>query len=211
MYGENKYIAMKEGSVILTAAGFFNTEVLNCVVSKFTSKENVRIAIVTTAAEEKEKNKYSQLAKQQFNSVGFTAIDFVDIEETVAVSFDPYQIVYVCGGNTFTLMKFAREADFSNSVNKLLLRGGVYIGVSAGSVIAGPSIRIAAELSPDVNSVGLVDMSGMGITDTIIYPHYKDSDENQIKKFEARHNHDVVRLTNNQAVIIQTHEQQIIG
>jgi len=202
---------MEGGHVILTAAGFYNPEVLDYVSALFPLKESVRVAIVTTAADGKENNKYSQLAKSQFKSVGFESVDFVDLENNAHVSFDSYNIIYVCGGNTFKLMKFAQEADFAESVKKLLKRGGVYIGVSAGSVITGSSIQIATDLSPDPNDVGLIDMKGMSITDKIIYPHYEERDEEEVRQFEKGHGVTVMRLNNNQALIIHSNEQKIIG
>lgn len=200
-----------KGQLILTAAGFYNTKVLDYVTSAFPSKSGIKVAIVTTASKEKELNKYSLLAKSQFMASGFEIIDFVDLEEDPNFSFAPYHVIYVCGGNTFKLMKFAREAHFADSVRTLLENDGVYIGVSAGSVIAGPSIQIAVELSPDINEVGLTNMDGLGLTNVVVYPHYEESEEDRTCDFEAKYNVVVTRLANNQALLISNNERKLIN
>ena len=42
--------------------------------------------------------------------------------------------IYVCGGTTRYLIERMNEVDFKTSVNKFIKNGGIYIGVSAGSV-----------------------------------------------------------------------------
>ena len=91
--------------------------------------------------------------------MGFTKIDFVDLEIESDKDFSPYGVIYVCGGNTFKLLKFARQANFKFSIENLLKRNGVYVGVSAGSIIVGPSINIANEVEPDPNTIGLDDLT----------------------------------------------------
>lgn len=199
----------QQGYLLLTAAGFYNPKILQFVLDRV-SKEEAQVALVTTAAENKEHNKYSQLAKSQFEEAGFKHVDFVDLEVTPHFSFTPYTIIYVCGGNTFTLMKYAREAHFGEAVTELCKRNGIYIGVSAGSVIAGPSIQIAAELAPDINEVGLSDMTGMLLTDAVIYPHYEEKDEVSVNAFENKYSVSVTRLTNSQALLVSGNEKQIL-
>lgn len=47
-----------------------------------------------------------------------------------------FDAIYVCGGSTKHLVSRMQEIDFKGSVEKYLSNGGIYIGVSAGSVCA---------------------------------------------------------------------------
>ena len=116
----------------------------------------------------------------------------------------------MCGGNTFNLLKFAREAKFKASIENLLKRNGIYIGVSAGSIIVGPSIEIAGEVAADKNEIDLEDLTGFGIMDLIVLPHYSSEIEPETKTFEARHGVAVERLSNSQAVLIENGEKTVI-
>lgn len=198
------------GTLLLTSTGLSSPNVLNKFLGIIDGTKNKQVAIVTTAAEGKEANKYSQLANKQFVGLGFSIVDFVDLETDPTKNLSMYDVVYVCGGNTFKLLKFARAANFKNSVESLLKKGGVYIGVSAGSIIIGPSVEIANEVRPDPNTVGLSDFTGFGIINTTVMPHYSSEIEEQIKIFENKYNIIIDRIDNSQAILIQERHKTII-
>lgn len=193
---------MKKGFIFLTSTGLSLEPVAQKLKDLFSDHKNHSVAIVTTASEEKENSKYAQLAKKQFREIGFLRIDFVDLEFEPSKDFSKYDIIYVCGGNTFKLLRFSREANFKASVENLLNRSGVYIGVSAGSVLVGPSIAIAGEVAADRNDIGLKDFAGFGITDLIVLPHYSTEIEGEASAFEKRYSVKIERLSNSQAMFI---------
>lgn len=201
---------MNTGKLLLTSTGLSSENIAKRFQSFFADPGSQAVAIVTTAAEGKDKNKYSQLAKRQFEEMGFTKIDFVDLEAEPDRDFSSYGVIYVCGGNTFKLLKFAREANFKISIENLLSRGGVYVGVSAGSIIVGPSINIANEVEPDPNDIGLEDLTGFNITDLIILPHYSSEVEEETNVFEKRYGVIVERLNNSQAALLENAEKTIV-
>lgn len=198
------------GKLLLTSTGLSSENIAKKFRSFFTNPGSHAVAIVTTAAEGKEQNKYSQLAKKQFKEMGFIKIDFVDLEAEPTKDFSSYGVIYVCGGNTFKLLKFAREANFKTSIENLLNQGGVYVGVSAGSIIVSPSINIANEVEPDPNDIGLEDLTGFNITDFIILPHYSLEVEKDTKTFEKKYGVAVERLNDSQAALIENRKKTII-
>lgn len=201
---------MNQGKLLLTSTGLTSENVSLKFKSLISNPENTSVAIVTTAAEGKSENKYSQLAKEQFERFGFVAVDFVDLETEPQKDFSSYGVIYVCGGNTFKLLKFAREANFKTAIENLLERDGVYIGVSAGSIIVGPSIAIAGEVAADSNDIGLENLTGFGITDLIILPHYSPEIEEEIIAFENKYSVKVERLNNSQAILIKNYQKTLV-
>lgn len=201
---------MNKGFLLLTSTGLSSENIAKKFQSFLKDPTDEAVAIVTTAAEGKEQNKYSQLAKKQFEEMGLAKIDFVDLETEPNKDFSKYGVIYVCGGNTFKLLKFARETNFKSSIENLLKRNGVYIGVSAGSIIVGPSINIANEVEPDSNDVGLEDLTGFNIIDLIILPHYSPEMEIETVNFEKKYGVDVDRINNSQAVLIDNGQKIIV-
>lgn len=201
---------MTRGRLLLTSTGLTPENVSLKIKRLISNPENISVAIVTTAAEGKSENKYSQLAKKQFEELGFVTIDFVDLETEPKKDLSSYGVIYVCGGNTFKLLKFAREANFKTTIESLLERDGIYIGVSAGSIIVGPSIAIAGEVEPDENEVGLEDLTGFGISDLIILPHYSPGIEEEVAAFENKYSVKVERLSNSQAILIENGEKILV-
>jgi dipeptidase E len=201
---------MNYGVLLLTSTGLSFEKVHKKIKMMFSAGERRSVAIITTAAEGKENNKYSQLAKKQFEDIGFDIVDFVDLENELEKDFSSYGIIYVCGGNTFKLLKFSKEANLKYSVENLLKRDGIYIGVSAGSIIVGPSITIAGEVSADKNDIGLEYLTGLSITDLIVLPHYSSEMEEETKAFEVKYGVNVERVSNSQAILVENGQKTII-
>jgi len=200
----------KLGVIFLTSTGLSSKNVYEKFKEIVDSKGFKKAVIITTASFGKENNEYSQLALSQLKSIGFNLVDFYDFENDGARNLSKYDVIYVCGGNTFKLMKFATEMNFDKEIKSLLERGGIYIGVSAGSLIIGPSIKIVDEINPDKNEVGLTDFKGFNIVDIIIFPHYSQDVEKNIKSLETKNNIHIERLNNSQAILIKYGEKILI-
>lgn len=201
----------KTGIIFLTSTGLSSKNVYDKFKEIVDSKRLKKAVIITTASLDKENNQYSQLALSQLKSAGFDAVDFYDFENDGLKNLSQYDVIYVCGGNTFKLMKFAKEMNFDKEINSLLKRDGIYIGVSAGSLIVGSSIQIANEIHPDINEVGLADFSGFSIIDLIVFPHYSPEFEEEIKLFETKNNVKIERLTNSQVILIKGGKKTLIA
>lgn len=199
------------GIIILTSQGFSNQAITDKFMGFIPNPKDTKVAMVTTAARDKENNKWVIIAKDQFLKMGFGTVDFIDIESNPESDFSTYGVVYVCGGNTFNLAHFSRKANLKKSIEELLARGGIYIGLSASSLIVGPSIELANEVTPDVNEIGVTDFTGFGIIPQIIYPHYDPAIETDLQNFESKHNVKVQRLTNDQALIISGSQVEMVG
>ena len=52
-----------------------------------------------------------------------------------------YDAVYVCGGNTEYLLERINEKGFRNTLLMFIKQGGVYVGVSAGSLAAAGNLK----------------------------------------------------------------------
>lgn len=189
------------GKFILTSTGFSAPKVNEKIAKFLASLSKNRVVIITTASENKELNKYCVLAKQQFLELGFKEVLFLDLENEGIQKLSNADVVYVSGGNTFKLMKFAKERSFGSVIKKIANTNTLFIGVSAGSIILGKSIKIAGIAGGDVNEVGLKDLSGFGLINNDIHPHYVDTQEEEIKKYENKHSVKVLRITDNEAII----------
>ena len=198
----------KKGTIILTSTGLSADAVRQAAEKYFSILPHKSVAIVTTAAKDKENSKYSKLTESQFKDADFSVIDFVDIENNPQVNFSKYSVIYVCGGNTFKLLKCVRETNFKDAIEKLLERGGVYIGVSAGSIILAPTIKAAVTIDPDPNIVGISDFSGLNIVNFEIHPHYEQEEESEIADYEKTTSRRVVRLTDTQALIVSDNNNE---
>src|SRR5690606_17175045 len=80
-------------------------------------------------------------------------------------------IVAVPGGNTFDLAHTLCSAGLLEILHDHLRRGGDYYGGSAGAILAGRDVGIAATADP--NDVGLRDTFGLDLlSGADVLPHY---------------------------------------
>jgi dipeptidase E len=92
------------------------------------------------------------------------------------------QAVYVGGGNTFRLLTTLEENDLLPVIRERVLAGMPFIGVSAGSNVACPTIKT----TNDMPIVQPKSFHALGLVPFQINPHYVDRDPNSTHQGETR-------------------------
>jgi len=181
---------------------------------------DITVAFITTAYKYKleedpyYKNEDLQIMREE---MGFN-VEEVDIEGKkeleVMKLLELKDIIFVAGGNTFYLLKAMRQCNFEKVIIKLLKEGKVYIGTSAGSIVAGRTIKTAGWKNGDKNIVGLKDLKGLNLVPFDIFVHYQpeyaETIRKQIKSPRKRAKRLKI-LTDEQALLVQGKETALIG
>ena len=194
--------------LLLTSAGFLNKEVSDIFV-KLLGKpaEQVKVIFIPTASRTEEELIYVKKSRQELINLGIKNIVTFNLDKKILKEdVKNADAIYVCGGNTFYLLKKIRESGLDRLLDNY---NGLYVGVSAGSIVVGPSIEIAEPW--DENDVNLSDKTGMKIVDFAVAVHYQRKDKTIIQKLKNRADYEIVELTDNQAVFIEDGERKIIG
>ena len=173
---------------LLVSSGFSNPAMLKLVGQLVKQKGYRRASILTTAHPKKETAPYAQVTKEQLEALTLS-VAFVDLERG-ELPDKATDVLYVCGGNTFRLLKALQQTQnaFHAFLETLFAREGLYIGSSAGAVIVSPSIHSAEEIHPDRNTVGVKEYTSLGYIEKHIIPHYRESLDPEIATFMKRHN-----------------------
>ena len=96
--------------------------------------------------------------------------------------------LYVTEGNTFEVLKYMRDYGIVAYIKEIMLEkniNAVYIGSSAGAMIAGSDIMPAADF--DSNFVGMIDCTALGLFDGTIIPHYESEDLERYRSCTEEH------------------------
>lgn len=196
--------------LLLTSTGFKNLKIgrkFLRLIKKHPSK--LKIIFIPIAARTKEELKYVEVSKKELLDLGIKNIRIIDLNKKIDYSeLKNFDAMYICGGNTFYLMYKIRRINFNKIIKKFVKEGKIYVGVSAGSIIAGPNIKIASPF--DKNDVGLKDLKGLNLTNVIVSPHFCKKEENIIKKFKKKSKYKVIPLTDKQALLIKRNKIKII-
>lgn len=115
-------------------------------------------------------------------------------------------VIFVAGGNVFYLLQKTRDSGFDRVVKESVEAGVLYIGSSAGSVLAGPDIGPMRYLDDPATAPNLASTVSLGLVDFIPFPHwgniqYKTEYSKTINKYyemECK----IIPLRDDQAVVV---------
>ncbi|OSQ26369.1 hypothetical protein CCON61_00155 [Campylobacter concisus] len=79
-------------------------------------------------------------------------------------------IIYISGGNTFYLLNELRKSRVWQAIKNAVKAGKIYIGESAGAIVAAPDTRYATPM--DENSPNMSDFTGLNLVDFCVVPHF---------------------------------------
>ena len=188
--------------LLLTSSSFSHKKIQDFFISIVKEHNYKTATIITTANPKKEKALLAEKTKEQIISFGCEEVSFLDIEGKTNLDIKT-DIIYVCGGNTFALLKYAKESEFKEQIEKLFSRGGLYMGSSAGSLILSPDIESAAEINPDKNKVGLSDIKALNFIDFAFVPHYRVSMDKKINLFKQKTNKKIKTFADGTGIYIK--------
>lgn len=174
-------------NIILTSS--FNT-VARELYEKNILPRSVRVAFIVTAGNIYESVPWIDADRKALEGLGYDVFD-VDLQgsaaEKLRTELQPAQIIFVAGGNTTYLTHWAHESGFGTVVRQLLMDGRTYVGSSAGSILAGPSVApFLEEEIPDLPDGFMIgDARCLGLVDYIVLPHQADSTEELMRMEHA--------------------------
>nr|WP_201471144.1 Type 1 glutamine amidotransferase-like domain-containing protein [Microbacterium hydrocarbonoxydans] len=139
-----------------------------------------------------------------------SAVDF-------AATLSAIDAVYVAGGSTFALLEALRVTGNDVVLAQRVRDGLPYIGLSAGSIIAGPDITPASLMDDPADGPALADLSGLGLVDRTVIPHADGRLEQYppsliaetIADYGATHR--LLPLRDDQALLIEGDRETVIG
>lgn len=162
--------------IMLTSNGFYTDEIVENFMALFEHvPRQLKACILTTASLEKERNIHAMKAQSHLLNMGFTEVDFIDIEFDEAKNLTNYDCIYINGGNPFYLLHHIKHSGADQVLRDLNDRH-VLVGASAGAMILGTNIEIAEFFTPKMNTLKLKDLSGLKLVNLSLFPHSNRED-----------------------------------
>lgn len=128
--------------------------------------------------------------------------------EDVLNKFRNKDIVWFAGGMSGYLMYWIRRVALDILLPKLLSKGVIYVGSSAGSMICAPTHHLA-ELFHGEEERGASVIPGLGFIDFEIFPHYDEKYLPALK--EKWHYGKLCLLKDGEAITISDGKMEILG
>ena len=111
----------------------------------------------------------------------------------------------------FFLLKAVRESGFDKVVKELINQGKIYIGISAGSYIACPTIEQSTWKHQDRNRFGVIDFTSLNLVPFIIVAHFEENYRPIIEKAAKTTKYPIVALSDTQAILVEDNKWKVVG
>lgn len=166
-------------------------------------KGTPRILFVPYALQDRDG--YAAVARQRFEALGVT-LDSIHQTEDPRKAVENAEAMFVGGGNTFRLLKTLYEQQLVSLIRERALAGMRYMGASAGSNLAGPTIKT----TNDMPIVEPPSFAALGLVPFQINPHYIDADPASTHMGETREQRLREYLEENEVPVVAIREGAMI-
>ena len=200
--------------MILTSSLYESIELVKKFLDKNT--ESKKILFIPTAANVEEYKKYVHLTQKVFEDFSYEVENFdvsIFSEEIAKEKLSEAKIVFISGGNTFYLLQELKRKNLIPYLKERIENGLLYIGESAGSVIAAPDIEYASVIDDKTVATELDDYTGLNLVDFYIVPHFEEepfveSSRNTVELYKDKL--DLKLINNKEAILVENNNFTII-
>ena len=159
---------------------------------------------------------YADQAAKRYAAMGYSLQSIHRVSEPKQ-AIKSTEALFIGGGNTFRLLKRLYDFDLLKAIRRRVNEGMLYIGSSAGSNVAAPTIKTTNDMPivepPSFDALGLIDFQ--------INPHYLDPDptskhmgetrEERIRQFLEENDTPVVGLREGTMLRVQDNQVVLLG
>lgn len=134
-----------------------------------------RVTFIPTASKVEEYVVYVTEGREALEQLGLI-VDELDVATApaadIAAKIQTNDYIYVSGGNTFFLLQELKKSGADAMIADAVNAGKLYIGESAGSIIASASIEYVQGMDSLEPAPDLPDFTALGLVEFYTVPHY---------------------------------------
>lgn len=151
-------------------------KVMHKVITQFPDGYRNKTAFITTAAEGEEGDKSWLLNdRSALEKVGLQTFEYTltnKTSEQVKNDLSNADVLFFSGGNTFYLLQQIQQSNSASVIRDFIHTGKIYVGSSAGSLIAGPNIEVAKKVDSVEHAPKLSSFKALGLVNFEVLPHW---------------------------------------
>ncbi|MHC1747697.1 MAG: peptidase E [Cellulosilyticaceae bacterium] len=173
------------------------------------------VTFIPTASTVEEVVFYVEAGKKALEKLG-AIIDELDIStataDAISTKLRNNDFIYVTGGNTFFLLQELKRTGADEIIIEEVSAGKLYIGESAGAIVATPNIEYTKAMDSCKKAPSLLDFNALSLVDFYTVPHYtnfpfKKAAQKIVDSYSSVLN--LSPISNNEAILIVGDEIRI--
>ncbi|MFC9707360.1 Type 1 glutamine amidotransferase-like domain-containing protein [Paenibacillus sp. NPDC056933] len=166
--------------VLLSDLYFESNQELNQRIWSLFNSDQPSIGYVPSCSDPD--RRYFEQTRRYYNQLGIETIDYYDLdleyEENKFNTIFETDAIHLSGGNTFYFLSLLQKRNAMGLLRSYVNKGGILIGVSAGSILTTPTVEMAGYgEDADENHVGLMDKQALALVDFEFSPHWDGTEE----------------------------------
>jgi dipeptidase E len=191
--------------LVLCSNGLSSNKILAYMKEKVVSCKTAAL-VVTADNEYKENNYHVARCIKELETLDLK-VDVFDLDKQPASILLQYDVVEFIGGNPYYLLHSIRENDAQEIVRDIA-QNKVLIGWSAAAFVFSPTLELVNCYSPEMNFIGLTDLSALSLTEIQVLPHYNrflskfENFEEKCCEYEKEYDVRVIRINDGEGVFI---------
>ena len=135
-------------------------------------RKSSSIAFIRTASKACSDVAWLETERAILVDAGFYVTDVFDLDASTRNVLEQSDVVFLGGGNTFTLLSEVRRSGFDELLRELHGSGKIFIGESAGALVLGPTIDPIRFIDEPERAPELTDFRGLGLFDFFPAVHF---------------------------------------
>lgn len=161
---------------------------------------------------------YVEHTRRYYRQLGIEDVQYYDLdteyEESRMDSLFQCDAIHLSGGNTFYFLSMLQKRNLLERLRSYVNSGGILIGVSAGSILMTPSIRLAGYgEDADENHLDLKDLRALGLVNFEFAPHWDGTEVMLLsfKEYAQLHQTKVYACPDGGAVVVENESLGLFG
>lgn len=162
--------------------------------------------------------KYFKQKVEYYKALGIEEVEYFDLDkeydEKRTSEIFKFQAIHLSGGNTYYFLNLLKKRGFIELLQKYVHKGGILIGISAGSILMTNNINVAGigEYC-DENLIEIEDKSALGLVNFEFSPHWSGrlEDLTSLREYAKARNTIVYVCRDGSGMVVNGDKVELIG
>jgi len=174
-----------------------------------------RVTFIPTASLHEKVNFYVKAGRKSLEKLGFI-VDELELStasaEEITAKIQENDAIYISGGNTFFLLQELKRTGADLLIKEQIKLGKLYIGESAGSVIAAPSAAYMQDMDDASAAKDLASFDALSAVDFYPIPHYTNFPFTRVAAQMVHKYADlpICPISNREVILVENGEKRVV-